>query len=463
MDNSGNNNTTPSTPLQGTGELSAPPNAPASAQDPEMSFGQPLIKKENPSLHDTLGSLRSQLTEKGILGKDYVVPPTPLATPSQQSAEIQPQIIPEIPRNFQTPQTVGQEVPPVSDISTPVRSFTPPQMPLRTQVPSASPPAPEKTTPANGIGETVAPQTILQKNAPPNTLSGSTQTTSHLVRPLRTYKDDIAQAVKEHNVSLVSAVAAEEKKRRTGPIVVETAKQGVKLYLLALMSIFFITAGGGALWLAYELKIVGGGGVEVIDIPSHLFTEHQRAIDLPDGNRTTILNILAAEIERSVAPLNAMEQLYFTEGLATPEGSRARLISAEDLLGRLELHAPSSFLRALDDDFTFGIHSFGGLEPFLVLKTSSYDTAFAGMLEWEKNMSNDLAPVFGPALSTSAGILGAGSFEDVVIQSRDARILRRGNGDIALMYAFLDRETIILTTNRNTFMEILTRMASIRQ
>ena len=41
-----------------------------------------------------------------------------------------------------------------------------------------------------------------------------------------------------------------------------------------------------------------------------------------------------------------------------------------------------------------GVYSWNGNQPFIILKTDSYENAFAGMLSWEKNIAGDLSALF---------------------------------------------------------------------
>ena len=65
-----------------------------------------------------------------------------------------------------------------------------------------------------------------------------------------------------------------------------------------------------------------------------------------------------------------------------------------------------------------------------------------------------------PLLTTDA--YTSGSFQDVVIRNKEARVLKNSDGLIILLYAFLDPNTIVITTNEYTFIEVLTRYASQR-
>lgn len=112
-------------------------------------------------------------------------------------------------------------------------------------------------------------------------------------------------------------------------------------------------------------------------------------------------------------------------------------------------NAPESVRRSLKNVFMFGFHNINQkIEPFLVLKTDFFQNTFSGMLKWEPYIWNDLQ---------KWGVEGevSGNFIDKIIKNKDTRILQDQNGNIKIIYSFLDKETMLLTTNEATFLEIL--------
>ena len=88
------------------------------------------------------------------------------------------------------------------------------------------------------------------------------------------------------------------------------------------------------------------------------------------------------------------------------------------------------------------------------------------MLAWELHMNEDLSPLFGEVLekttSTSTPLREPFVFEDSIIKNKEVRVLKDTKGTIRLLYSFIDRETLVITTNESTFSEVLTRLTSQR-
>jgi hypothetical protein len=51
------------------------------------------------------------------------------------------------------------------------------------------------------------------------------------------------------------------------------------------------------------------------------------------------------------------------------------------------------------------------------------------------------------------------AFKDRVVENRDARVIENAEGTILLLWTFLDRRTILITTNEATLREVISRMA----
>lgn len=289
-----------------------------------------------------------------------------------------------------------------------------------------------------------------------------------IIRPLRTYKDDIVEAVRRKKASLVTITAAEQKARaKKAPLAPEkpSSEKSVKLAVIAI-SIMLVIAGISSIVFFY-FQSQGGVITKELGVHALVFSESEGEFDTTELLGARFMNQITLEKNSTDITLNTFKHIYFTEGGILGKS----LISASDFLNLLQVHAPDSLLRSLETEFMFGLHAFNKIQPFLILKTRVFDTAFAGMLNWEEAMSRDLSPLFGPHVNRSiinieqgntAPTIGSAIFSDTIIKSRDARVLLDERGNIALLYSFLDKNTIIITTNTATFEEIFIRLSSTR-
>lgn len=161
--------------------------------------------------------------------------------------------------------------------------------------------------------------------------------------------------------------------------------------------------------------------------------------------------------------------------LATTTGSGIPQPGGQ-LIQRMGLQAPSILLRNIDDSSTVGFVRAGSeSRPFMILKVSSYERTFAGMLAWEPTMASDLAtfyPAYSSALpvsSTTASSTASSTpqiqmpaptaFADAVVANYDVRVLRDSSGRSLMLYGYWGKDTLIIARDEAAFTELVSRLA----
>jgi hypothetical protein len=137
--------------------------------------------------------------------------------------------------------------------------------------------------------------------------------------------------------------------------------------------------------------------------------------------------------------------------------------SAFDVLTILAPHAPTSLLRALDTQILIGTISIETKEPYLILESKNFDASFPGMLTWESSMSQDLSPFFGTPVTHSliearGGQVINPQFTDVLSENRSIRILYDETGKERIVYAFINRNRIYITTSTKALSQLIERI-----
>ncbi len=130
-----------------------------------------------------------------------------------------------------------------------------------------------------------------------------------------------------------------------------------------------------------------------------------------------------------------------------------------EVLGVLAPHMGSRFLRALDTRFMIGLVTTESKAPFIILRSNSFDTAFAGMLEWEPFMQADLAPLFGtPEVEQEKNTITGSPFTDALSNNKSIRILYDRNKQERIIYAFVNNNTVVITSTTEALSAIIARM-----
>jgi hypothetical protein len=298
------------------------------------------------------------------------------------------------------------------------------------------------------------------------------------VQPLQTYRGDIESLIKDKNISVVNIAAAEAEKRAQAS---HTPEQGGADEGRSLLTKIMMMLGGLVL-----LAATGGIGIFIYteltatvpipeDTPAPFMTvDKTTVVALPQAelSRVTLMQELEKAKQASGVSLGLIERLLPATVSTTLEGDTRTAFPAERFLEALASNTPEELVRTLEPQYLLGVHIFDGPQAFIILRTDSYERAFAAMLEWERTLQNDLAPLFtrvprprtpeepsATSTAPSAQIFNTG-FVDQIVENRDTRAIHNEAGDLLLLWTFLDRNTIVLTTNEYTLREIISRLGA---
>lgn len=293
------------------------------------------------------------------------------------------------------------------------------------------------------------------------------------VKPLQTFQGDIEKVVQTKNVSLVSVAAAESNRRSQQPLKDNPEGQQntgawKKISMIVLGATLIVSSLG---LLGYFLiKIPPPAATPEAQTPFVTVDMTQDLVLEPlDNNRNGLMEGLVAARDTLQISLGLVARLRV--GVASTTGDAHEFTTAE-FLTTLAPNAPEELKRTLDPTFILGIYAYAGKQPFLLLKTDSYERAFAAMLAWEKTMRTDLLPFFdhtppvhGPTQSidtTSSSTLPTipipTTFVDRVIENHDTRVIQNEYHDLLFLWTFLDRKTILITSTDDVVKEVIRRI-----
>jgi len=304
-----------------------------------------------------------------------------------------------------------------------------------------------------------------------------------IVKPLETFQHDIESVVQQDNVSVLSIATAEANRRAvTGEEEPEVKKQRTRSLvwnsvMIAGGFIFLVAASGALAYLVARTTPVPITA-DTTQPTNFIAVDAVKEITItPEEPRGSVLSSLNAAREATSLSLGLMAQLLVTESSSTSSSAAPAPLAAQDFFTQIAPHIPPALARALKPDYLLGVHVYTGNQPFVIANVYSYEEAYAGMLAWEPYLQQDLSPLFdytpsqriqapvvtpantGQATATPAttGAVQTG-FVDKIVENHDARVLQNGSGDIYLLWTFIDRNTLVITTNDATLREILSRL-----
>lgn len=218
---------------------------------------------------------------------------------------------------------------------------------------------------------------------------------------------------------------------------------------LIFIVVLIVGAGGGIFAGRYVAKNRGADTELTAPVVVPALFAADRSVSIPLGmSRDDLMQALAGELAKQNSGIT---QLYPT---FTDTQGNTVVATTEQILTVLSPRIDGRFSRALESTMMIGSVTANTEEPFIVLRAHDFDTAFAGMLDWEPFILEDLAPLFGPGNSATA----AERFTDALSQNRSIRILYTPAGEERLIYAFVSRDTIVITTSTSALSAILSRI-----
>jgi hypothetical protein len=314
-------------------------------------------------------------------------------------------------------------------------------------------------------------------------------TPSVVIKSLRTFQGDAAEIIKNQNESVLTIALAEKKKVdqeiKTAPPANPELKKKV---LIIATSVALVVLGVGAIIVFYNLQ---KRAPAVAELPPQekAILEYSKIISLnvSTTTRDKLVEVLVGK--KREADLRSDEIANVSLIKDTSWGQTN--ITASDFFTLLKTKAPSYVLRSFGESFMFGFYNTQENETFILIKLSSFENAFDGMLKWEANLNDDLGPLFTkrapiapvppPPLQTSTTTSKAGSsstptikipqvlnfdtpdaigFIDETVKNKDARILKNSRGDTILLYSFLDKETLLITSSEAVLEKMIEKINS---
>ncbi len=260
------------------------------------------------------------------------------------------------------------------------------------------------------------------------------------IKPLRTYRGDVEEAMKGEKTSVVTIVLAQKKKEEHSE---QIKKQGAvaQNVFVSFLTVVLVIAGIGSVTMFLYVKSQQQRAVSTFYKQRIVPADKEVSVDVSVGGLMDIVgNMHTLEIQSGELVLF---RLLKGEGGVELSPQEAALL--------LDSKIPGNLLRSFSSNYMFGVYREKAPTPFFIVKTDSFETAFSGLLSWEKTFPLSAGELF--ALGTAPQI----SFEDKVVKNKDTRILKNQSGQTVILYAFLDSETIIFTGNEAVFGNLLDR------
>ncbi len=265
--------------------------------------------------------------------------------------------------------------------------------------------------------------------------------------PLRTFKTDMAEAVKSGLSVARMALSEQGRKRGVGEAASTTPTHKTHWSVIVILLLVVLGAVGVTVW---RQNLKGPLDSAPTTVPSPIFVESSQAIPVDRGQGLVIATAIDQTTKTLVKPGGQITQLYFTENKTA--------LSFPQFILKAGWQPPESLSRNLGNNFLFGLYWDGEQSnPFIVFETTFFERAWDGMFQWEPGLWNQLWPFLKLPTETAPPTPQVNQFQDKIIRNKDARILLDNLGQVLLAYSFLDNRHILITRTETAFIEVLKR------
>ncbi|MBP9760075.1 MAG: hypothetical protein KBD24_01770 [Candidatus Pacebacteria bacterium] len=343
------------------------------------------------------------------------------------------------------------------------------------RVPEISPMTPGNESVGMGTGIT---QTAQQHESFSDTVLHETIPQTEYTLPLmRTFKQDIEGTLHKNTLAesaLLSPKSAPPMHRGASTQPRKSKYQLTPVaYLLMGASVAFLL-GGVFLSIMYFIP-----RATTEEVSRYFVPEKKTHYDATSKGHEAIMQELAGIRTSTAERPHSVVQVVISEKILLPISKKEEDVpfTPAKLFAQEDTKMPQTLASSLENEFMLGFHQGTVAEPFIIMETNYFEGAFSGMLEWERDMPNDLNPLFPtkhttttPApdstkTQTATYTTGDSSnnsstvskFEDITVSNTPARALRNDAGEMVLVWSMPDNR-IIISTNTDTLKEVYDRL-----
>lgn len=278
-----------------------------------------------------------------------------------------------------------------------------------------------------------------------NTLTDQLKNLAPKLSSLRTIKTDMARAVKEEGLSLSKIATLSQERSGGADSIISEERSSLGLIL----SVVIVLVGSAGLatwwWLSQPTQTNTANVLPPPPSSSILQADVARPVDLSNLNTVSRVRTAYEAAAEQKTERGGLVNLHFIIN-----NEHLPLVNFRQAFG---LNLPADLVRHVRDNFFLGVYDNQEIRSrFLILQTSFFDQTYSAMLDWERYMASDL----GTLLKTSNN--NKSSWSDSVIHNKDVRIQKTEGGDTILIYGFIDKQTLLITRDEQTFIKVFDRL-----
>lgn len=295
----------------------------------------------------------------------------------------------------------------------------------------------------------------MEENKKPNNLSND-------LKVIHTYTSDMADAVRQNEMSVIKIALAEKEKRESEEMYKKADGSNSSKIFLVFGGIILIVIALGITYLVTQKNIETNSPVQTAkEIEAPIVYNEKVFIDTGElATHNDLSNAIKKEVENKSKD-NSVKAIFLKKEV----GDKPELVGVNSFASLIGETAPQALIRNLGEEYLIGTYNIkeGDISKphlFLIFSINDYNQIYASMLAWEKTMLQDLNLTFGIDVSEDRSELLEKQWSDIIINNKDARVLYDNLGKEVLYYIFINKNSFLITDNQDVVKEIGAKIIS---
>jgi hypothetical protein len=275
---------------------------------------------------------------------------------------------------------------------------------------------------------------------------------------VETYAEDMAKVIEDDKEGLVKKIIHGEEEHQEEKKNLSPESKKNKLFMLIGILLMFLALGTLSYFFFFK-KDINTVPVAKQFVPI-IFNDKSTFIEVLGFNKDEITQSILNQVNATEVQNGGVEGIYLTEN--------KQIIGLRRFITLVKSNfIPGDNTLFVNDNFLMGVVNSGATSAratregfFILLKVRSTADIFDALRAWETNLLTDLHGFLGINISKDTNYLFTKSFEDGIVENKNARMLYDKDGNLVLMYIFADDNSVIITNGQFAAHEIMLRLAS---
>lgn len=295
----------------------------------------------------------------------------------------------------------------------------------------------------------------MEENKKPNNLSND-------LKVIHTYTSDMADAVRQNEMSVIKIALAEKEKRESEEMYKKADGSNSSKVFLIFGGIILIVVALGITYLVTKKNVEKNYPVQTaVEISAPISYNEKVFIDATSlTTHSGLSDAIKKEVENKSKD-GSVKAIFLKKDV----GGKAVLVNVTDFISKIGETAPQALIRNLGEEYLIGTYNTKDDETstphlFLIFSIKDYNQTYASMLAWEKTMLRDMSSMFNIDVNEERSELLEKNWADIIINNKDARVLYDNLGKEVLYYIFVNKTNFVITDKEDLLKEAVARIMS---